>query len=94
MSYNSGRNWSSVYSASRSPAAAGTAPNIDPKYNKLGDYYDKATTQREIFVTPAFGGSGYNILQNGIPQTDLTGKYFTLTQAYPCAPTYPFPHKH
>jgi hypothetical protein len=94
MSYNSGRNFSSVYTSSQSPAASGVAPNIDPKYNTLGNYYDKSTSQRKIFVTPAFGGSGYNILQNGIPQTDLTGKYFRLTQAYPCAPSFPFPPRY
>lgn len=94
MSYNSGRGFSSIYQQSSDPASVGVQPNVEPKFNTLGHYNSKTASERKIYVVPAFGGSGYSTLQNNIPQTDLTGKYFSLQQAYPCAPSFPFPKRY
>lgn len=84
MSYMSGQDFNSVYGAQTNFAALNTPPDVVPDYRTLGNYYNKSPDGlKQIYITPSFGGDGYNVLQHKIPQPELSnGNYFALWQAY------------
>ena len=88
MSYMSGQDFNSVYGVQNNFAAVNTPPDVIPEYKEMKNYYQSNNLGlKPIYITPTFGGSGYQILQNNIPQTKLpSGNYFNLQTAYP----YPY----
>jgi hypothetical protein len=96
MSYSTDLDNTSVYGMENNHQLV----NAVPDYKTLGNYYNKPNCPYQtvpgqcavtpVFVTPTFGGAGYNILQNGLNGSNLPdGNYFTLSNAYPAWPYSP-----
>lgn len=75
-----------------------TAPNAPNDYSTLGHYYQgegqirpplpSQTNVQKVIVVPAFGGTGYNVLQNNLPISEFNDSgYYTLRTAYPSFPS-------
>ncbi len=84
----SGQDFTSVYGAKNNFASTNTPPDVIPEYKELKNYYETDPLGlKPIYITPTFGGNGYQVLQNNISQTKLpSGNYFNLNTAYP----YPY----
>lgn len=94
MSYQGDLSNTSVYSVQDNYQQVNAAPD----YRTLGNYYNKPNCPyqsrpgqclvRPVFITPTFGGSGYNNLQHNVPAGALPN-YFSISNAYPAWPYSP-----
>jgi len=96
MSYSVDRDNTSVYSAGNDYGLVNTVPD----YKTLGNYYSTPNCPymsqpgsclvKPVYITPTFGGAGYQELMHNVPSKMLSdSNYFNLANAYPAFPYRP-----
>ena len=83
----SGQDFTSVYGAKNNFASTNTPPDVIPEYKELKNYYETDPLGlKPIYITPTFGGNGYQVCKITFLKQNCLLKLFNLNTAYP----YPY----